>query len=72
MSTKSEINCNQLKNTISVSRPRSNSSPGNHLNVQSFAYKEGMKVVIVGTENVQQRVPQLIGKIGIIKEAPGN
>ena len=53
------------------SRPRSNSSPGIHMNSHSFAYKEGMKVAIIGTENVLQRVPQLIGKVGIIKEAPG-
>lgn len=54
-----------------LSRPRSNSSPGIHINAHSFLYTEGMKVAIIGTENVLQRVPQLIGKIGIIKEAPG-
>ena len=52
-------------------RPRANSSPGIHLHSSSYTLKEGMNVVILGTENVYQRVPQLVGKIGTIKEAPG-
>lgn len=53
-------------------RPRSNSTPHNHLHNSSYYLKEGMKVAIIGTENVFQRVPHLVGKIGTIKEAPGN
>ena len=57
--------------TAIQNRPRSNSSPGIHLHSSSYTLKEGMKVSIIGTENVFQRVPQLVGKIGTIKEAPG-
>jgi len=52
-------------------RPRANSTPHNHLHTSSYYLKEGMKVAIIGTENVFQRVPHLVGKIGTIKEAPG-
>jgi len=51
-------------------RPRANSTPHNHLHTSSYYLKEGMKVAIIGTENVFQRVPHLVGKIGTIKEAP--
>jgi len=51
-------------------RPRSNSSPGVHVSSNSFLFQEGMRVIIIGTENVLQRFPLFVGKIGIIKEAP--
>lgn len=52
-------------------RPRSNSSPGSSHHSIAYLLKEGMKVSIIGTENVLQRVPQLVDQIGVIKEAPG-
>jgi hypothetical protein len=51
-------------------RPRSNSSPGVHVSSNSLLFQEGMRVIIIGTENVLQRFPLFVGKIGIIKEAP--
>lgn len=45
-------------------RPRSNSSGEHALLVK------GSKVVIIETENTLHRLPQYIGQIGIIKEAP--
>jgi hypothetical protein len=55
-----------------ANRPRSNSSPGSSHQSIAFALKCGMKVAIIGTENVVQRVPQLVDQIGVIKEAPGD
>ena len=47
------------------SRPRSNSSSSDG------SLAKGNRVLIVATDNTLQRVPQYIGQVGIVKEAPG-
>ena len=47
-------------------RPRSNSYTST---VRDFHV--GSKVLIVETENVIQRAPHLVGKVGIVHEVPG-
>lgn len=51
-----------------MSRPRSNSFQGTGNSVLSLPV--GGKVVILGTENVVQRCPHLVGQVGSIYEIP--
>mmetsp|Transcript_16401 Transcript_16401/g.22604 ORF Transcript_16401/g.22604 Transcript_16401/m.22604 type:complete len:851 (-) Transcript_16401:485-3037(-) len=65
----------QIENTDSgkdepVNTVRSRSNSFSQAPVSVSALKVGTKVTIVGTDNVQQRVPKLEGCIGEIKEAP--
>ena len=60
-----EVDSSEVKKvTSAVSSP-------SHCVVPVSYLKVGTKVIILGTDNVQQRVPQLEGNIGTIKEAPG-
>ena len=52
-------------------RPRAYSSPAGQTPSQTHRLVHGAKVTIIGTENVEQRVPQYIGMEGTIKEVPG-
>lgn len=54
-----------------LTRPRSNTCPNFQLSTQSKKLKLGSKVVILGTDNVEQRVPQYVGVEGIIIDVPG-
>lgn len=51
-------------------RPRAYSSPAGQIPSQTHRLVHGAKVTIIGTENVEQRVPQYIGMEGTIKEVP--
>jgi hypothetical protein len=53
-------------------RPRSNTCPIIQSSTNSRKLKFGSKVIILGTDNVEQRVPQYVGAEAIIVDVPGN
>jgi hypothetical protein len=52
-------------------RPRSNTCPNLHSSSNSKKLKYGSKVIILGTDNVEQRVPQYVGAEATIVDVPG-
>lgn len=55
-----------------IIRPRSNTCPNLYAASNSRKLKHGSKVIILGTDNVEQRVPQYVGAEAIIVDVPGN
>jgi hypothetical protein len=70
-STTIESNTNLKKEYTITTRPRSKTCPSLSASLSNRRYELGSHVLIVHTENVQQRLPQYIGKVGIIVEIPG-
>ena len=56
---------------LSYARPRSNTCPNLHSATNSRKLKYGSKVIILGTDNVEQRVPQYVGAEATIVDVPG-
>lgn len=52
-------------------RPRSNTCPTLHSPTHARKLKMGSRVVILGTENVEQRVPQYVGVEATVVDVPG-
>jgi hypothetical protein len=52
-------------------RPRSNTCPIIQSSTNSRKLKYGSKVIILGTDNVEQRVPQYVGAEAVIVDVPG-
>ena len=59
------------KTPAKANRPRSNTCPTLHSPTQARKLKMGSRVVILGTENVEQRVPHLVGVEATIVDVPG-
>lgn len=72
-------NLNEIKTNYNVNIPlesifirqRSNTCPILNLGTQSKKLKLNSKVIILGTDNVEHRVPQYVGVEGIIIGVPG-
>lgn len=65
---------NMLNNDINsnnIIRPRSNTCPNLYTASNSRKLKYGSKVIILGTDNVEQRVPQYVGAEATIVDVPG-
>jgi hypothetical protein len=68
-----ETGTTEKMNSVETShaRPRSNTCPNLHCSSNSRKLKYGSKVIILGTDNVEQRVPQYVGAEATIVDVPG-
>lgn len=61
----------KTKSTSKTNRPRSNTCPTILSPTKATRLKLGSRVVILGTENVEQRVPHYVGVEATIVDVPG-